>query len=282
MASRAQAPVQTGGHSAPAATALHSGYGAKLLMAVDSVPETRGMGVKVAEGGRIVTLRGSKPGEPFVVIELRPPLRPAQAPPVAAPAEEKPNISKEWGVLALNLGGATLSWIGVVGTAAAAPETGGISLAGTVLMWSGAVASSAQVLNSVGRLTAIYTGHGALVTKADKTLVYVVANDALDFAGILGAGGAFKEAAALEKGVAKTGVRTWDLAAGSPISRPLRRQLTQALELQGVKRVAAARITLIVRMKLLNAFAAVYGISVSSYNGAIHDVSVLIVHPDSK
>ena len=112
--------------------------------------------------------------------------------------------------------------------------------------------------------------------------VYIIANDALDLAGIAGAGGAFKEAAALEKGISKTGVRTMDLVSGSPISRPLRRQLTQALELQGVKRVAAARFTLIVRMKLLNAFAAVYGISVSAYNGAIHDVSVLIVHPNQR
>ena len=95
-------------------------------------------------------------------------------------------------VLAVNLGGATLSWIGVVGTAAAAPETGGISLAGTVLMWTGAVASSTQVLNSVGRITAIYSGHGALVEKADKSRVYIITNDALDLAGIAGAGGAFK------------------------------------------------------------------------------------------
>ncbi|UAJ08644.1 hypothetical protein [Polymorphobacter megasporae] len=251
-------------------------------MAVDSVPEMRGMGVKVAEGGRIVTLRGSKPDEPFVVIELRPPLRPTRPATVSTPAEEKPNIGKEWGQLALNLGGATLSWIGVVGTAAAAPETGGLSLTGTVVMWSGAIASSAQVLNSVGRLTAIYSGHGALVTKADKTLVYVVANDALDFAGLFGSAAAFKEAAALEKGIGKTGARTWDLVQGSPISRPMRRQLTEALELQGMKRVPAARITLIVRMKLLNAFAAVYGISASSYSGALHDVSVLIVHSVQK
>lgn len=240
------------------------------------------MGVKVAEGGRIVTLRGSGPGEPFVVIELRPPLQPARAATVAAPAAPSPDVGKEWMVLAVNLGGATLSWIGVVGTAAAAPETGGISLAGTVLMWTGAVASSAQVLNSVGRITAIYSGHGVLVEKADKSRIYIIANDALDLAGIAGAGGAFKEAAALEKGISRTGVRTMDLVSGSPISRPLRRQLTQALELQCVKRVAAARITLIVRMRLLNAFAAVYGVSASAYNGAIHDVSVLIVHPDQK
>ena len=279
MASRAPAPARPGVNPAPTA---NRGYAAKLVMAIDSVPETRGMGVKLEEGGQFVTLRGSPPGAPFVVIELRRPLAPVRAAAAAAPAEPKPDIGKEWMVLAVNLGGASLSWVGVVGTAAAAPETGGLSLAGTVLMCTGAVASSAQVLNSVGRLTAIYSGHGALVEKADKSRVYIIANDALDLAGIVGSGGAFKEAAALEKGIGKTGLRTLDIAAGSPISRPLRRQLTRALELQGAKRVAASRITLIVRMKLLNAFAAVYGISASSYNGAVHDVSVLIVHPNDK
>ena len=158
-----------------------SGYAARLLLAIDSVPETRGLGVKVAAGGTIVTLRGSPPDQPFVLIELRPPLAPAQAA-TAARAASTVSVGKELANLALNLGGATLSWIGVAGTAAVAPETGGLSLAGTALIWTGAVASSVQVGNSVARLTAIYTGHGALVEKVDHMRVYTIANDALDLA----------------------------------------------------------------------------------------------------
>ena len=255
-------------------------YGARLLAAVDSVPETRGIGVKIAEGGHMVTLRGSPPGEPFMIVDLRPPLRPALAATPARPAESPVNVGREWLGLAVNVGGATLSWIGVVGTAAAAPETGGLSLAGTVVMWTGAVSSSVLVGNSIARLTAIYTGHSGLVNNADHNMVYLRTNDALDFAGIFGAGGALKEAVVLDKAVGKAGFRTFDIASAKALSRPARRELTRALELQGAKRVAAARITLIVRMKLINAFAAAYGVSVSSYNGAIHDVAILIAHPD--
>lgn len=170
--------------------------------------------------------------------------------------------------------------MGVVGTAAAAPETGGVSLVGTVAMWSGAIATSVQAANSIGRLTAIYTGHSALVDKADHMKIYVVANDVLDGVGIFGSAGAFKEISVAEKAAGKTGFRTWELAAGNKLSRPARRQLTKALELQGAKRLAASRITFIVRMKLLDAFAAVYGVSVSAYTGALHDIAVLIVEPN--
>ncbi len=256
-----------------------AGYAAHLLLAVDSVSETRGLGVQVLAGGRITTLRASSPGQPFVLINLRPPLG-AQA--AATPQAPSPNVSvgKEWANLALNLGGATLSWIGVAGTAAVAPETGGASLVGTAVIWTGAVASSVQVGNSIVRLTAIYTGHSALVGKADHMRVYTITNDALDLAGILGAGGAFKEAAAADKALGKVGVSTWEAASGKAFSRPMRRRITEAMALQGAKRVAAARITLIVRLKLIDAFAAAYGVSVSSYTGGMHDIAVLIVHPD--
>ena len=256
-----------------------AGYAARLLLAVDSVPETRGLGVQVLAGGRVTTLRASSPGQPFVLINLRPPLGVQSAAPQAPPPKE--SVGREWANLALNLGGATLSWIGVAGTAAVAPETGGASLVGTAVIWTGAVASSVQVGNSIARLTAIYTGHSALVEKADHMRVYTITNDALDLAGILGAGGAFKEAAVADKALGKVGVSTWEAASGKAFSRPMRRRITEAMALQGAKRVAAARITLIVRLKLIDAFAAAYGVSVSSYTGGIHDIAVLIVHPDA-
>ena len=184
-------------------------------------------------------------------------------------------------MLALNLGGATMSWLGVVGSAAAAPETGGLSTIGVAMLWTGAVASSVEVGNSVVRLTAIYTHHADKIEQADKLPIYVFANDALDAASIMGAGGAFKEAAAADKALGKVGISTYDALKGGALSQPVRRRLTESIALQGAKRVAAAKITLIVRLRIMNAFAGVYGMSVSAYSGSIHDVVVFIVHPNS-
>ena len=259
-----------------------AGYAARLLLAVDSVLETRGLGVKVLVGGRITTLRGSSAGQPFVLINLRPPLGAQASTKPQAPPLPDVSVGKEWANFALNLGGATLSWIGVAGTAAVAPETGGASLIGTTFLWTGAVASSVSVGNSIARLTAIYTGHASIVAKADKMCVYTITNDVLDLAGIAGAGSAFKEAAAADKALGRVGVSTWEAASGKAFSRPMRRRITEAMALQGAKRVAAARITLIVRLKLIDAFAAAYGVSASSYAGGIHDIAVLIVHPNSQ
>ena len=254
---------------APASSAR---IGASLLMAIDSVPETRGLGVRLASEKGISTLRGCPAEEPYVLIELRPPVSGGQTPPSVS-------VGKEWANLALNLGGATLSWVGVAGSAAVAPETGGLSLAGVALLWTGAVASSVQVGNSIFRLGAIYTGHSSTVEQADEIRAYTVITDLLDVAGIAGAGGAFKEAAAADKALGRAGFSTYDALKGGALSRPIRRRLTEALALQGAKRVAAAKITLIVRLKLLDAFAAAYGLSSSAYTGAIHDVVVFIVHP---
>lgn len=74
---------------------MNHAYGSKLLVAVDSVPEIHGIGVKVAEGGRIVTVRGSIPSEPFMLIELRPPLRLSKGTAPAAPVEPKVDVGKE-------------------------------------------------------------------------------------------------------------------------------------------------------------------------------------------
>lgn len=51
-------------------------------------------------------------------------------------------------------------------------------------------------------------------------------NDALDLAGIFGAGGAQKEGVILDNAVGKAGVRTYDIVSGKALSRPARRELT--------------------------------------------------------
>lgn len=196
----APAPV---GSCGPVATAA---YRRRLLAAVDSVPEARGSGVVLSDHGQVAVLRAPRPGESFVVIQLRPSSQARRAPsPAAAPAPEQVSVGKEWLNLALNLGGATLSWIGVVGSAAVAPETGGLSLGGTVLLYSGATASSLQVANSVTRLIAIYSGHGRWVSNLDHNSVYTRTSTTLDVIGLIGAGAAAKETVATARALDEVG-----------------------------------------------------------------------------
>ena len=263
--------------SKPKAGITTPSYSARLIGAVDSVPETHGMGVRLIDDNRMSVLRASPPMQPFVVIQLRPP-RAAAPGPVAGPKPvEEVSVGKEWLNLGLNLGGATLSWIGVAGSVAAAPETGGVSLAGTVLLYGGATASSVQVGNSVWRLWAIYHGHSRWVSQADHNAVYTRVNTGLDVVGLVGAGGAVKETVGTVRALDEAGLGIRD-GLGA-LNRQQRLRLTGALELEGAKRVAAARINFILRLRLLNAFAAAYGTGASSYNGAVHDVVVFIVHP---
>ena len=125
----------------------------------------------------------------------------------------------------------------------------------------------------------IYTGRASVGDKADHMPGYTIASNVLDVAGLAGSGGALKEAAEADRVLGKAGFNTYDALKGGALSRPVRRRMTEALALQGARRVAAERITLIVRLKALDAFAQAYGIGVSAYSGAVHDVLVFIVHP---
>ncbi len=234
---------------------------------MDSVPATRGMGVVLIDHGRPITLRACAPDAAFVLVQLRPPS------PAGAPAPEKISVGKEW----LNLGGATLPWIGVAGSVAAAPETGGVTLAGTVLLYGGATASSLQVVNSVGRLYAIYSGHSRWVTNLDHNAVDTRTSTALDVVSLIGAGGAAKETVATTRALGHAG-SSFREGLGA-LNRQQRRRLTTALELQGARRVAATRINLVLRLKLLDAFGAAYGTGTSAYNRVVHDLVVFIVNP---
>lgn len=101
-----------------------AGYAARLLSVVDRFPETRGMGVCVVDGRRRQDIRQWRPNQSFLVVQLHASKAGSRAPAAAAPAAQV-DLTKEWINLGLNLGGATLSWIGVAGSAALAPETGG-------------------------------------------------------------------------------------------------------------------------------------------------------------
>lgn len=43
--------------------------------------------------------------------------------------------------------------------------------------------------------------------------------------------------------------------------------------------MAAARVNLVLKLKLVDAFGAIYRTGTSAYNGVAHDIVVFIVHP---
>ena len=251
-------------------------YAAKLLSVVDRFPETRGMGVCIVDGRRRQDIRQWRPGQPFLVVQLHASKAVSRVPAAAAPVAQI-DLTKEWINLGLNLGGATLSWIGVAGSAALAPETGGATGVAAVVLWSGALASSAQTGNSVVRLWKIYNGESRWVTEKDHDAVYLAVNQGLDLVGLVGAGLAFKETVVTARALGRAG-SSWRVGLGT-LSRQQRAAITRELALQGARRIAAKRINFVLQAKLLDAFAATYGTSVSAYNGVAHDVAVWIVSP---
>jgi hypothetical protein len=130
----------------------------ELRVIVDSVPELHGAGIVVVIGGRPRVVRYPITQDIFVVFEFRErsgasgPVRPAK------PLDTGSSPAREWVALGLNCGGAVLAWVGVVGSAAIAPETGGASLFATVTMWGGALASSGQCAASAYRITNVARG----------------------------------------------------------------------------------------------------------------------------
>ncbi len=109
----------------------------------------------------------------------------------------------------LSCGAATLSWIVVGGSAAAAPATFGSSTVITVLSWSAAIASSAQCLNSSYRLiNETDYGNSEINDWLDSQDWYNTTSTALDIVSIAGgvaaAGATIKMAMALRKTTGKS------------------------------------------------------------------------------
>ena len=96
-----------------------------------------------------------------------------------------------------------------------------------------------------------------------------------DAVGLVGAHGTLTE-------VRKTGdilashSLSWTRAANDPISRPMRRQLTAQLELQGAKRVSAHDIHSVVKQRMLDGIVGALGVIGSAMTGAIHETIVWI------
>jgi len=262
-----------------------------LVGVVDSVPETRGIGAVLIEGGRLHRLRAPDAGEATVVFELRdrprgipflqaPPAaasRRAPAPPAAArsAAQVQRNAASspatEWVNLGLNCGGAVLAWIGVAGMSSLAPVTGGVSGAGAVLMYGGAIGATGQCMVSVARTTNVARGRTDINQRWDARPTYYWTMLAADGVGLLGAGGALLELKSANAALRGAGWSLGQARRGETISRPMRRQLTTALELQGATRVAGSVINRVVRQKLLDGAAGALGMFASGYGGVLNE-----------
>lgn len=261
-----------------------------LIGVVDGVPETRGIGVVLIESSRLHRLRMPDAGEATVVFELRERPRgipfiqraPVTAghmqfpsPPARAPAQVQRSAASspatEWTNLGLNCGGAVLAWIGVAGLSSLAPVTGGVSGAGAVLMYGGAVAATGQCMVSIARTANVHRGRSDINQSWDDNRVYYWTMLAADGVGLLGAGGALKELKATNAALREAGFSFAQARRGETISRPMRRRLTTALELQGATRVSGAVINRVVRQKLLDGGAGALGLFASGYSGVLNE-----------
>lgn len=96
---------------------------------------------------------------------------------------------------------------------------------------------------------------------------------AADGVGLVGAGGAFVQIKAANAALRRADVG-WSLAARPGLSRPLRRRLTEALGLQGARRLPGTVINAVVRQRLLDATAGAVGMVSSASSGIFSDIAV--------
>jgi hypothetical protein len=168
-----------------------------ILSAIDSIPATKGLGCYVSLNKQMRKLRAPRNAGSTVIIELRPPVG---TDPTVPPRGQKTSPIIEWLNLGLSCGSMAISWVGVAGTAAAAPETAGASAIGTAFLYGGAVAASAQCAVSVLRVSDLYDGNQGLNAAMDRSQAYTWTMYSLDTVGVAGAGYDF-----LQGGIALNG-----------------------------------------------------------------------------
>lgn len=277
--------------SAPPAGVTHDApnIGSRLITLVDSVPETQGSGVVLIDFGRLNRLRPANMGAASVVFErrVRPPSIPfllARQPQLAVQshhAEPSRNTSKarnahtspatEWINLGFNCGGAVLAWVGVAGMSALAPVTGGVSGFGAVLLYGGAAASTGQCVVSAVRINNLQRGRASINDKWDDSPVFVYTMLAADGISLIGAGGALRELKMTNAALRDAGFSLKRAGSDETISRPMRRRLTTALELQGAARVSGVEINRVVRRRLIDGAGGILGLFASGFSGVLKE-----------
>ena len=146
---------------------------------------------------------------------------------------------------------------------------------GAAFLYGGAVAASSQCLVSSYRTANVYRGRTDINEAMDKSVAYRSYSAVADGIALVGAGGAIKELKIAHAAIEESGVG-WRAATQVGMSRPIRRRLTMALELQGAKRVQGHLINRLVRQRLLDGFAAALGLVSSATSGLIKEAVVWI------
>jgi hypothetical protein len=243
----------------------------QLLGVIDSIPEVSGMGCYVVVEGQVIKLRNANALKSSVVVEVRPPVSQGGG---RGPSSSAPG---EWIGFGFSCTGMVIAWIGVIGTAAAAPVTGGASAVGTAFLWGGAMAATAQCGVSGYRINNVLRNNDAGNEMLDNNQTYVWSMRGLDALGLVTAFGAFAEVRSTYAALEEADMSFGD--ALGPLTRRERLVLTEALELQGARRVAAISINNVVKQRLLDGIGGLVGIGGSSVGtgGVVHDVVVWVV-----
>ena len=244
-----------------------------LIRIVDGLPETQGLGIVSIERSMVTRVRGENGSGATVVFELRSPASVRTGDPAPSHRGASTSPAMEWVSLGFNCGGAVLAWIGVAGASSLAPVTGGLSFGAAALLYGGAVATTGQCMVSGYRTANVMRDRTDLNDRLDNSKLYSFTMSAADGIGILGGLGAIKELRAVNAALEEGGVG-WGMATSGKLSRPLRRRLTTALELQGGRRASAVVIDQLVRQRLLDAVAGAIGMVGSGVNGVLKDVVV--------
>ena len=237
--------------------------------------------------GQLHRLRQPQSGEATVVFERR--VKPMRVPPLLARAPraaprpqaargparaDKPRTAQsspatEWINLGFNCGGAVLAWIGVAGMGALVPVTGGVSVSGAALLYAGAAASTGQCVVSAVRTANVHRGRSDINAGWDKNPYYVNTMRGADAISLIGAAGALKELRMTNAVLHDAGFSLRRAAQSETISRPMRRKLTAAMNLQGGARVPGAQINRVVRQRLLDGAAGAVGLFASGFSGLV-------------
>lgn len=205
---------------------------------------------------------------------------------MSAPVSRVPNRNassvppSEWRSLGLNCAGAVVGWIGVVGTGALAPFTGGVSVGATILLYAGALAGTGQCMASVYRVNNARRGRSDINDRLDKSPAYVWSMQGADAIGLIGAGGGLVGVAKTGAALSKTGVRASDLAARS-LTRAARGELSAAMGIHGMK-LGTRMINKVVRQRLLDGAGGVLGVVSSADGGIIRELIVWVIGDPEK